>query len=93
MLASVLVAGCPPTCGEACYKLTQCGLNPDVGQLECETACRRELAAYQDDGNTAAETAFDAMRSCLGSSTCDEIELGECYDPALFAFESSPAGG
>ncbi|MCB9666435.1 MAG: hypothetical protein H6732_20155 [Alphaproteobacteria bacterium] len=94
LLASVvMVAGCPPTCGEACAKLDRCGLNDDVGQLECETACRRELAAYQDDGDTGREQAFDQQRWCIGQETCAVIEGGACYDDALFAFDAQPSGG
>lgn len=91
LIASVLVllagAGCAPGCERTCKKVLKCeGLDADrVALEECETSCQTQLIMY--DGwrdEDALEQAFTRHRRCIGTSTCEEIAAGECYEDRLF---------
>lgn len=86
------LGGCPPSCEQVCDKLDTCKLNDDVPELQCTTTCRRELAAYQDDGDQVREQAFDAQRWCIGQNTCAELAAGACFDDLLFPIDPVAGG-
>jgi hypothetical protein len=89
-LLAALAAGCAPSCKQMCAKLDRCDLLGGTTQPECTVQCTRELAATKDtDADGEAFRDYAAERSCIGSSSCDEIAAGACVDPALFPFGGS----
>jgi hypothetical protein len=79
-------SGCAPTCDQVCGKLVRCDVVDGLNRLECEESCDRQAALYELDDDEVAAAAFDDHRSCIGSSTCEELDAGVCYDPVLFPF-------
>lgn len=90
-LGSVLVAagGCAPACGTLCDKLDGCDLRAQVDRQECIDACDRQLGDLTAREDTDGLEAFDAQRTCLGASTCEEIAEGVCWDDTLGPFALS----
>jgi hypothetical protein len=86
LLASSLSA-CTPTCKETCRKLLDCDLDSErVAFAACVDSCTDLDALYASWEDERIIEAHDAHRRCIGSSTCDEIEDGACYDEDLFVF-------
>ncbi len=87
-LAALLLAqGCAPSCERTCRKLLRCGnLESDrVSVQECEASCQSQISLYEGwQDERALDRAFDAHRTCLVRSTCDEIADGACYDERLY---------
>lgn len=52
----------------------------------CIDDCERQNALYEVWEDTEKQRAFRAHRSCLGRSSCEEIDAGVCYDEDLFIF-------
>jgi|GEM_PF-6794206 len=77
--------GCTATCEEVCTTLQSCdALDQGVSHaLDCTSSCLSQQEEATLDGNT--ET-FDTLKSCLNSSTCEEIELGVCYEESLYSW-------
>lgn len=90
MVAAVALfgAGCTPTCREACRKLDRCDLLAGIDVEECRETCEADLdnrqVAKRDDDDPEPLKTFNAHRRCLGSSTCDDIADGVCFDDDLF---------
>lgn len=87
-IASLLLASaCAPTCSETCDKLLSCELDAQrMHEDECLESCELQLNLYQIWEDSRLEDQFDDHRSCLVTSTCEEIADGECYDEDLFQF-------
>lgn len=85
-LSAALLSGCAPGCEQTCRKLIRCELADNVAQLECEESCTRQDAQYELEEDDASAKAFREHRRCIGASTCEEIEDGECYDEDVFVF-------
>ena len=81
---------CAPTCAESCRKLTRCELNNEVVEGYCEESCELQIAEYQglnaDERNDELLTAFRKQRACVVSTSCDDLELGVCYDPDVYPY-------
>jgi hypothetical protein len=70
-----------------CDKLIECSLDsPRTSKAECEESCTTQLELYETWEDKDKLDAFDAERECIGSSTCDEIRDGVCYDDTVFVF-------
>ena len=80
------LAGCPPTCEQMCRKLDRCGLTANVERAECQLSCERELTVARDAEDNSLKATFNEHRLCIGNKSCDEIEVGVCYDADLFPF-------
>ncbi len=83
-----LMAGCHPTCTATCEALLACDEveSSRVSVDECEEMCLREENLYEDWEDTQAlQAAYDA-RSCIVSSSCDEIVDGACYDESIYLY-------
>lgn len=68
----VLPAACSSIldCNEACARVATCGVIPGpfgADQAGCQTQCR------QTDNRSA-----EAVKACIGSSTCTDIAGGKC---------------
>jgi len=86
------LAGCSPGCERLCNKLDRCGLQNNRTLEECQLSCTRELDAYKAADDRELIERYNRERRCLGSSTCDEIADGACYDEELFLFSADPQG-
>ncbi len=71
-----------------CSKLDRCELDPTVTKVECQTACERRITWFREQEDDDGLKVFNDHRRCLGSSSCDEIELGECFEDDLFAIDA-----
>ena len=88
-MVALLAAACTPSCPDTCRKILRCdelGV-VEYGQIECEESCNRTADLYEDWEDQDKIDAFDAHRQCIGSSTCEEINDGVCYDEEIFIFE------
>jgi len=77
--------GCTATCEDVCTKIHTCD-NIDQGvtnSLDCTSSCRSQQEEADLDENTEA---FDALKDCLSSKTCEEIEAGVCYEESLYSW-------
>lgn len=92
ILALAFAAGCAPTCGALCDKLDGCGLTTSIGREECRASCETQLADLQAREDLDPLQAFDAQRTCIGASTCDEVEAGACWDGELGPFDLDQGG-
>ncbi len=86
LAALTLASACAPTCETTCRKIVRCELADNFEQLECEESCTRQSALFEVEDNKTLRQAFAAHRRCVTSSTCEELEAGECYDEDLFQF-------
>lgn len=91
LLAVLFAGGCTPTCEQSCHKLLSCDLtdSPRTAQQECQDACTAEESLYASWKDNDPDNKLDRLkeqRRCIGSSTCDEIDAGVCFDDALEAF-------
>lgn len=96
-MRSVLVAlcalavGCAPPCERVCRKvLFDCELSSErVALDECVDACARQEDQYRAWQNDDLVALARDHRTCVVSSTCDELAAGACYEgyEALFAFD------
>ncbi|MFT6145518.1 MAG: hypothetical protein ACJAZO_002341 [Myxococcota bacterium] len=86
LAALTLGSACAPNCETTCNKIIRCELADNFEQLECEEACTRQSAQFEVEDNRTLKQDFRAHRSCIRSSTCEELEAGECYDEDLFQF-------
>lgn len=86
LAALTLASACAPTCETTCRKIIRCGLADNFEALECEESCTRQTAQFEVEDNRTLKQAFRAHRRCITSSTCEELEDGECYDEDLFLF-------
>ena len=87
----MLAQACAPPCRQVCRKvLFECdNLDSDrVALDECEASCQQQDAVYQVWQDEEKQDLFDAHKSCIGSSTCEEIAAGACYEgyEELFLF-------
>lgn len=92
VLGLAFAAGCTPTCAQTCRKVLFSCEFPEAEQVrldECEESCLRQEALYDFEEDEAALDAARRHRQCIGSSSCDEIAAGECYDSFedVFPFE------
>ena len=76
---------CTVTCEEVCTSLSSC---PDVVQentntLDCTSACLSQQEQAQNNENGEA---FDALKLCLTTNTCEDITQGVCYDEDLYSW-------
>jgi hypothetical protein len=95
LLAAVLVvpalilAGCEPTCRQACRKVLSCeSLDAETVLDECEASCVFQEELYEERGDEARADALGDHKGCLRRESCDAIADGVCYDPELFVFET-----
>jgi len=85
-----MLGACSPSCEQTCRKLLNCG-NLDsqrVSLQECQASCNSQLRLFdgwQDEDEL--DQAFRDHRTCLMRSSCEEIDLGECYDERLFQLD------
>ena len=87
LLTTFSLIGCvTPSCDEVCTKVMNCDLSPRVSEYECVTSCTSQKQLYEDWDDVEKQDLFDAHRRCLGSSTCEEIDEGFCYEDDLFVF-------
>ncbi len=92
LLSASLLGGCTPRCQEICNKVLDCSLETTrVAKDECVLSCRLEEALYDDWEDDSKTAAFKEHKRCIGSSTCEEIASGTCYDEALFVLEPQSA--
>lgn len=92
LLPFVLAAtACHPTCKQVCKKLLGCEEveNARINQEECEDACDREEALYEDWDNSALLDAFYAQNKCIYHASCEEIAAGDCADDDLLLYKES----
>ena len=85
---AAVLAGCHPTCAATCEVLLACDEveTSRVSADECEEMCVREQNLYEDWEDTQAlQAAYDA-RSCIASSSCEEIADGACYDESIYLY-------
>lgn len=86
-LLAVLLQGCTPTCKATCRKVLACDLDSERVALDaCADSCTDIASLYESWEDEKLIEAFDDHRSCIGSSSCEEIEAGACYDEDLFVF-------
>ncbi len=84
----LLSSACTPTCRETCKKLLACeDLDSERVALDaCDDSCGDLDAQYEDWEDESLIEALDEHKKCVGSSTCEEIGAGVCFDEALFVF-------
>jgi len=85
-LTALVATACAPSCDSVCNKLIRCDVVDNLNPLECEESCARQDAQYELEDDKTLERAFADHRRCIGSSTCDELEDGACYEEELFQF-------
>jgi hypothetical protein len=86
LLVAAWATACAPPCSRVCRQVRACDL-PTADQLtqsECEEACTRQQAYYDDLGDPERIEAFRDHRQCVVAATCDELRDGACYDERLF---------
>jgi hypothetical protein len=88
LLAALLpaLAGCEPSCKEACTHLLECeGVDtPRLALEECESSCRVQEDLYErwDDGQK--RDAFAEMKRCVVQEECSAVADGACYDEDIY---------
>jgi len=80
-----LMWACTVTCEDVCTAISSCDEieQESTGEIDCRSACLSQQEQAQVDGN---EEAFDAMKSCITTSTCAEVAEGVCYDEELYSW-------
>lgn len=80
-----LLWSCTVTCEDVCTSISSCHdiVQENTNTLDCTSACLSQQEQAQNDGN---ELAFDALKSCLTTSTCEDITQGVCYDEDLYSW-------
>ena len=89
MLLLFALAGCQPTCEQVCDKLVACEQEGTerMSAKDCEEQCTEQEELYQRWTDTQLREAFDAEKSCLMDSTCEQIfDEGACYDEEVWSF-------
>lgn len=86
------LTGCVPTCDRACRAILDCELAglEGYGQDRCAADCEDQQVVYDsladDLDQPEGQEAFDALRTCVVDTTCDDLAAGACYDPTLWAW-------
>lgn len=94
LLAVSGLQACTPRCQEVCSKVLDCGIESTrVARDQCIDSCRAEEILYDEWEDTEKQKAFKEHKRCLGSSTCEEIADGACYDELLFVLEPQSDAG
>jgi len=79
---------CTPTCEQTCTKLLSCedeGLNTPMMNLdECTSSCAAQSNWYEDNQKVEQQDAFDQLKSCIYSETCESVLDGVCYDEDVY---------
>lgn len=80
-----LLWACTVTCEDVCTTIASCDEieQESTGEIDCRSACLSQQEQAQTDGN---DEAFDSLKLCITSSTCDEIAQGVCYDEELYSW-------
>ena len=76
---------CTLTCEEVCTTISSCEnlSQENTNSIDCTSACLSQQEQAEADEQTEE---FDALKSCLNTNTCAEIEAGVCYDEALYSW-------
>ena len=79
------VRACTLTCEEVCTTISSCEnlSQENTNTIDCTSAC---LSQQEQAESVGQSEAFDALKSCLNTSTCAEIETGVCYDEDLYSW-------
>ena len=86
MFFGAALVACSTPCSTVCDKLLECeelGFG-GISDKECELDCAVQQTSYEDDA--ALDAAFEAYKSCVTESSCEELAAGACHNPDLFAF-------
>ena len=88
VLPLLVSVGCGATCKAVCKNLMDCDEVETSRQhwRECQDSCLRQEQLYKDWDNIELQDSFQDQLNCLGSSTCEEIADGVCYDDDIFIF-------
>ena len=88
LLSVGLLSACTPTCQQVCNKLDRCEFDTTISANACQQSCEQQLLFSQDrDDDDATLKEFNEHRRCIESSTCDELEAGECVLDDVFAVD------
>jgi hypothetical protein len=79
------LSGCADTCSTACAALLECGEldNASSSEATCQLDCAVQENAWE---GTELEGTFSDYLSCVGESSCDELNEGVCYYESLYSF-------
>ncbi|HMV66256.1 MAG TPA: hypothetical protein PKA64_05360 [Myxococcota bacterium] len=87
LIVGVALEGCAPSCAQLCTKLQRCQLDGGVSVDECTETCDAQIdLAKSPDAEDGDKKLYLQHRQCVGSSSCDELAAGACYDAELFLF-------
>lgn len=83
---AALLAGCEPTCNQACKKALECEEveTPRLGLEDCEVACLNQEELYEQWDDGIKREAHAESKRCIVQEECDAIAEGVCYDDDLF---------
>ena len=90
VLTASFLWGCTPTCEQVCQKIISCeedGLDaPRMNLDECSSSCAAQSNWYEDQELTEQQVAFDDLKACINSETCEDLADGVCYTEDLYNF-------
>ena len=83
-----VISGCEPSCRSTCNALLECDSveSDQVTIDDCEASCEVQDKLYEDWEDQELVDAFVETKTCITSSTCEEIADGACYDDNVYAF-------
>jgi hypothetical protein len=81
----LFIWACTVTCEQVCTTISSCEEieQDNISEIDCRSACLSQQEQAQEDER---EEAFDDLKSCLNTSTCDDIVEGVCYDEELYSW-------
>jgi len=88
------LSACNPTCERTCRKVLSCdNLDSDrVAVDECKLECQSQDRLWADWADAKhLDQRFTEHKRCLVSSSCEQIQAGECYDAELFQLGTGTA--
>ena len=59
---------------------------PEMKQDECESSCNAQTNLYEDEDDEEKQEAFQDLKSCIVSETCEDLTAGVCYDEDVFSW-------